>query len=142
VLGLPTAMATMMVLPLLAATALSTGFGGIGLVLFPRAMAGLRRWAEWHRRRAAALLGRQVSPRHMVLGKGIRARWRQVLDDPETRRDVRWMFRHIVTGGARTSGRGSAHRTGRRADRPAEVAAACFVVAGSLTNLAKHSGAA
>ncbi|MEU8364563.1 sensor histidine kinase [Nonomuraea sp. NPDC048882] len=97
-LGLPTAMATMMALPLLAATALSTGLGGIGLVLFPRAMALLRRWAEWHRRRAAALLGRQVSPRQMTLGKGIRARWRQVLDDPETRRDVRWVLRHVVTG--------------------------------------------
>ncbi|MEV5896427.1 sensor histidine kinase [Nonomuraea fuscirosea] len=97
-LGLPTAMATMMVLPLLAAAALSTGLGGIGLVLFPRAVASLRRWAEWHRRRAAALLGRPVSPRRMVLGEGIRARWRQVLDDPEARRDVRWAVRHIVTG--------------------------------------------
>jgi signal transduction histidine kinase len=34
----------------------------------------------------------------MTLGKGIRVRWRQVLDDPETRRDVLWVFRHIVTG--------------------------------------------
>ncbi|MFI9846258.1 sensor histidine kinase [Nonomuraea sp. NPDC051941] len=97
-LGLPTAMATMMVPPLLAAAVLSTGLGGVGLVLFPRAMARLRRWAEWHRRRAAALLDRQVSARPMTLGEGIRVRWRQVLDDPETRRDVRWVFRHIVTG--------------------------------------------
>ncbi|MFI6743609.1 sensor histidine kinase [Nonomuraea sp. NPDC050451] len=96
--GLPTAMATMLVLPLVGAAALSTGLGGIGLVLFPRAVAGLRWWAEWHRRRAAAFLDRQVSPRRMALGGGIRARWRQVLDDPEIRRDVRWVFRHIVTG--------------------------------------------
>lgn len=98
-LGLPAAMATMLVPPLLAAAVLSTGLGGVGLVLFPRAVAGLRRWAEWHRRRAAVLLDRQVSPRRgMAPAKGIRARWRQVLDDGETRRDVRWVFRHIVTG--------------------------------------------
>ncbi|GAA3588533.1 sensor histidine kinase [Nonomuraea rosea] len=95
-LGLPTAMATTMALPLLAAAALSAGLGGLGL--FPRALGVLRRWAEWHRRRAAALLGSQVSPRRMTSGKGIRAPWRQVLDDPETRRDVRWALRHVATG--------------------------------------------
>lgn len=91
-------MVTTMVPLLLVAAALSTGLGGIGLVVFPRAVAGLRWWAEWHRRRAAALLDRQVSARDLTLGKGIRAQWRQVLDDPGTRRDVRWVFRHIVTG--------------------------------------------
>ncbi|SEH01585.1 Signal transduction histidine kinase [Nonomuraea solani] len=88
-------MVTMLVPPILAAAALSTAFGGLGFVLFPRAMAGLRRWAEWHRRRAAALLGREIAARRMrPQEKGIRG----VLNDREARRDVRWVFWNVVTG--------------------------------------------
>ncbi|WP_405147087.1 sensor domain-containing protein [Sphaerisporangium sp. NBC_01403] len=96
--GLPSAMATMLVLPLLAIGAMSTGLGGLGLVVFPRMMIGMRRWSEWHRRRAAALLGVPVTARRATLPKGVRAQWRQVLDDPESRRDARWVLRHVVTG--------------------------------------------
>ncbi|MEV0390210.1 sensor histidine kinase [Nonomuraea sp. NPDC050643] len=96
--GLPAAMATLLVPPLLTAAALSTGLGGLGLVLFPRAVGGLRWWAEWHRRRAAALLDRPVSPRPLDLGEGTLARWRQALRAPQTRRDLRWTLRNIVTG--------------------------------------------
>ncbi|GAA0992994.1 sensor histidine kinase [Acrocarpospora macrocephala] len=97
-LGLPGAIATMLVPPLLAAAALSTGLAGAGLVIFPRALVALRRWAEWNRRRAAGLLGVPVSSRYVSLSQGIRAQWRQVLDDPETRRDIGWVWRHIATG--------------------------------------------
>ncbi|WP_433518621.1 sensor histidine kinase [Nonomuraea sp. CA-143628] len=96
--GLPSAMATLLVPPLLAAVALSSGVAGLGLFAFPRTMVALRRWAEWHRGRAAAYLGVRVTPRELVLGDGLRARWRQVLDDPEIRRDARWTLRQIVTG--------------------------------------------
>ena len=76
--GLPSAVTTLLAPPLLAAVALSSGFAGLGLFAFPRAMVVLRRWAEWHRRRAAAYLGVAVTPRDLVLGEGLRARWRQV----------------------------------------------------------------
>ncbi|MBE1565253.1 sensor histidine kinase [Nonomuraea africana] len=96
-IGLPTALATMLVLPLLMVGAISTALG-VGLMLFPRIMAGLRLWGEWHRRRAAAVLGVSVAPRHATLPKGVRAQWRQLLDDGENRRDVRWVLWHIATG--------------------------------------------
>jgi signal transduction histidine kinase len=96
--GLPSALATIPVPPLLVAAALSSGLAGIGLFLFPRAMTRLRRWAEWHRRRAAALLGVPISSRYVTPAMGVRARWRQLLDDPETVRDLRWVILHIVTG--------------------------------------------
>ncbi|MEU7857074.1 sensor histidine kinase [Nonomuraea sp. NPDC049141] len=96
--GLPSAIATLFAPPLLAMVALSSGIAGLGLFAFPRATVVLRRWAEWHRRRAAAYLGVTVIPRDLVLGKGLRAQWRQVLDDPEVRRDARWTLRQIATG--------------------------------------------
>ncbi|WP_245642107.1 sensor histidine kinase [Nonomuraea candida] len=96
-LDLPSALATLVFVPLLALGLVSTGLG-LGLVMLPRMLLGLRLWAEWHRRRAAALLGTTVSPREARLRQGIRAQWRQLLDDPETRRDLRWLFRHIATG--------------------------------------------
>ncbi|WP_433247294.1 sensor histidine kinase [Streptosporangium sp. CA-135522] len=96
--GLPTAIATMILLPLLAVGVMSTGLGGLGLVVVPRMMMGLRRWAEWHRRRAAALLGVTISEREACLPEGVRAQWRQVLEDRESRRDLWWMLRHIATG--------------------------------------------
>ncbi|MET8340334.1 sensor domain-containing protein [Streptosporangium canum] len=95
---LPTAIATLVFLPLLAAGLVSTGVGGLGLVVVPRMMTALRRWAEWHRRRAASLLGVMISEREARLPKGLRAQWRQVMDDPEYRRDLRWMLRNIATG--------------------------------------------
>jgi signal transduction histidine kinase len=96
--GLPGAIATLLVPPLLAAAALSTALAGAGLVIFPRALVGVRRWAEWNRRRAAVLLGTTVSSRYVPLRQGIRAQWRQVLDDPENKRDIKWLFVHIATG--------------------------------------------
>ncbi|MFC6897566.1 sensor histidine kinase [Nonomuraea dietziae] len=61
-------------------------------------VASLRLWAEWQRRRAAALLGVTITPRNATLAKGVRAQWRQLLDDRENRRDLRWVLQHIVIG--------------------------------------------
>ncbi|MEU4331297.1 sensor histidine kinase [Nonomuraea dietziae] len=97
-IGLPTALAAILVVPFLAVGALSTGLGGVGLVVFPRMVAGLRLWAEWHRRRAAELLGVTITPRSATLAKGVGAQWRQLLDDRGNRRDLRWALQHIVIG--------------------------------------------
>ncbi|MFF5210418.1 sensor histidine kinase [Streptosporangium sp. NPDC000396] len=96
--GLMTAIATMILLPLLVVGVMSTGLGGLGLVVVPRMMVGTRQWAEWHRRRAAELLGVAISEREAHLPQGVRAQWRQVLEDREIRRDLWWMLRHVVTG--------------------------------------------
>ncbi|MGW4469565.1 sensor histidine kinase [Nonomuraea sp. NPDC004354] len=91
---LPSAMATVIALPLLVIAVLAPG----GLVAVPRMMAILRRWAEWNRGRAAALLGVTVSPREARLPKGVGAQLRELLRSPESRRDLRWAVRHVATG--------------------------------------------
>ncbi|MFE3455400.1 sensor histidine kinase [Nonomuraea sp. NPDC059194] len=95
----PSALATMIGLPLLAVGVLSVAVGGAGLVVVPRMMAGLRKWAEWHRGQAARLLGVAVPPTaDLRLRLPVRDQWRQLLRGPESRRDLRWMVRHIVPG--------------------------------------------
>ncbi|MFB8087432.1 sensor histidine kinase [Streptomyces sp. NPDC055992] len=91
--GLPTAMASILVLPVLAVAAIASG-----LTALPLLMRGLRHWSEWHRRRAATLLGVEIRPRPARLPKGLSAQWRRLLDDPEYRRDLRWVLRHVITG--------------------------------------------
>ncbi|NRQ39397.1 sensor histidine kinase [Nonomuraea sp. NN258] len=95
---LPTALATLVFVPLLGVGVMSIGLGGLGFVLLPRMAAGLRRWTEWHRRRAGALLGVPVPAREMDLPQGVGAQWRRLIDDREVRRDLLWMFRHILIG--------------------------------------------
>lgn len=95
--GLPSAIATMLVIPLLLVSALAS-VAGIGLVLFPRTVMGLRQWGEWHRRRAAALLDVPLVARRTALPKGLRAQWRQLVDDREARRDIRWVPQQVLTG--------------------------------------------
>ncbi|MFJ9125829.1 sensor histidine kinase [Streptomyces sp. NPDC102340] len=91
--GLFTAMVSMLVLPLLVVGAVVSG-----LTALPVLMKALRHWSEWHRRRAATLLGVDIRPRVAELPKGLGAQWRQLLDDTESRRDLRWVLRQVVTG--------------------------------------------
>ncbi|WP_052848942.1 sensor histidine kinase [Streptomyces avicenniae] len=95
---LVTAVATLLALPLLLLSLVTTALGGLGLVLFPRTLLGLRRWAEWHRRRAARLLGVTVAPRRTGLPEGVRAQWRGIREDPGVRRDLRWSALHFASG--------------------------------------------
>jgi signal transduction histidine kinase len=97
-LTFPTALATMIMVPLLVAAALSTIFAGLGLLVFPPAMAGIRKWADWHRRRAGRLLGTEAGSRPIPLARGVWARLVQLRDDPAARRDIRWMFIYVLTG--------------------------------------------
>ncbi|WUT01071.1 sensor histidine kinase [Streptomyces sp. NBC_00708] len=91
--GLPTALASILVLPVLAVGAIASG-----LTALPLLMRGLRHWSQWHRKRASALLGVEIRPRPARLPKGLSAQWRRLLDDPEYRRDLRWVLRHVITG--------------------------------------------
>ncbi|MFJ9181079.1 sensor histidine kinase [Streptomyces sp. NPDC102360] len=91
--GLFTAMVSMLILPLLVVGAVASG-----LTALPVLMKALRHWSEWHRRRAAALLGVDMRPRLAELPRGLGAQWRQLLDDTENRRDLRWVLRHVATG--------------------------------------------
>ncbi len=72
----------------LIATAATTALAGLGLVLLPLALTGLRRVTDLERRRVGTFLGRPIPRRHRPLPKGIGARLRRVFRDPVTRRDI------------------------------------------------------
>ena len=112
----------MVAVPLLGVTALTTIIAGLGLVLFPLALEGVCRWADWERRRSGAMLGVDVPPRPVpkalepgtatsgpvsalerVLGSHVAAesplvRVRRLLTDRATWRAVRWLLVHLVVG--------------------------------------------
>ncbi|WP_327085544.1 sensor histidine kinase [Nonomuraea sp. NBC_01738] len=90
---LPSSLAVMAALPLLAMGVLLTAAGGLGLVVVPRMMLILRRWAEWHRGRAARLLRVPVERLEPS-----RAGWREVWTSPQSRRDLRWTIQHFGVG--------------------------------------------
>ncbi|MEW9528535.1 sensor domain-containing protein [Microbispora sp. NPDC049125] len=98
-IGLPAAVATMLVLPVLAVVLLAA-VCGLGSPVFFRIPAGLRWWAGWHRRRAAAFLGLSLPARPAVPlpPQGVRTRWRLSLDDAETGRDLRWVLWQLAIG--------------------------------------------
>ncbi|RBQ19729.1 sensor histidine kinase [Spongiactinospora rosea] len=78
---------------LLGATA-TVAAAGLGLILLPTALLGLRRWADLARRRVGAYLGEAVPSRYREPG----GRFWQTLTDPATWRDIGWMFAHIAVG--------------------------------------------
>ncbi|MFC4587551.1 sensor histidine kinase [Sphaerisporangium corydalis] len=94
------AVATTLLLPVLAAGAISAVVCGPGSTMFSRLLAGLRWWAGWHRLRAAATLGFSVPARPAVRfpPRGVRVRWRLPLDDAETGRDLRWALWQVGVG--------------------------------------------
>ncbi|MDT0266844.1 histidine kinase [Streptomyces sp. DSM 44915] len=96
--GLPSAIATILVLPVLLVGLLSVVLGGLGLLVLPRLVLGLCRWAELHRRRAARVLGESVEPRRAVLPSGVAAQWRWLAREPAVRRALRWVPRFVGTG--------------------------------------------
>ncbi|RJL33411.1 sensor histidine kinase [Bailinhaonella thermotolerans] len=91
-------MAMLLFLAVLLTALTATVVGGVGLVALPHLLVWLRRWAEWHRGRAAALLGVTVAARETRLPRGIRAQWRNIAGDREIMRDLRWAVLHVATG--------------------------------------------
>lgn len=73
--------------------------GGIGLVLLPWYVQGVRRWTDVHRRSIGRMQGHQIPLRYQRMRRGgVRARLRQTLTDRVTWRDIGWMFAHSVVG--------------------------------------------
>ncbi|MEV0613620.1 sensor domain-containing protein [Nonomuraea sp. NPDC050404] len=83
---------------LLLGACMTLAAAGAGFVLLPRALLVLRRWAGLARRRTGSYLGEPVPSRYRELPAGVGARFRAVLTDPATRRDVGWMFAHMFAG--------------------------------------------
>ncbi|WP_017570734.1 sensor histidine kinase [Nocardiopsis halotolerans] len=87
VVALGSGLVTLVLLPLTLVVALTVLFGGVGLVLLPRWVELMGRWAAWHQDRASRLLGVPV-PRVPAPGThGFRELWGQ----PSTRKVLRWM---------------------------------------------------
>ncbi|GAB3747066.1 sensor histidine kinase [Nocardiopsis nanhaiensis] len=78
---------TLVMLPVTLVVALTTAFGGLGLILLPLWLRQVVRWADWHRGRAARLLGVEIPDLPESSERGIAMLWR----DPATRRTLLWM---------------------------------------------------
>ncbi|WP_081620407.1 sensor histidine kinase [Nocardiopsis potens] len=97
---LGSALATLLVPPLLLLAAVSVLLAGAGLVTVPFALDRLRDWADLERRRIARFLGEEAPAPHrpaLPAGPGP-ARFRAALLAPRTRRDLAWVFVQIGIG--------------------------------------------
>ena len=96
---LGSAMAALLIPPLLAVAVLTLAVGGLGLVLLPAATDALRSWADLHRRGAAAYLGTGIPrPPGRPRPDGVLARFPAALTAPRTRRDAAWALLQIGLG--------------------------------------------
>ncbi|MFF2388482.1 sensor histidine kinase [Agromyces sp. NPDC058104] len=97
-IGLPSAMATIVLAMLGVVAAVTIAVFGLGLVLLPWAIAGLDHWASWHQAAAARLLGRGVAP---IPPASIRVgphATLALLRAPSTRRLGTWLCSHFAVG--------------------------------------------
>ncbi|RKS10601.1 signal transduction histidine kinase [Nocardiopsis sp. Huas11] len=92
--ALGSGMLSLVMVPLTVVAALTVLIGGLGLLLVPRWLGVVRRWAGWHHRRAARLLGIPAARVPGPEGKGLGA----LLKAPATRRDLVWLVLFSVTG--------------------------------------------
>jgi hypothetical protein len=114
----PSALASWLLLLVFMVGGMSVAVAGLGLVVVPWLVVGVRRWTDLHRRLAGSVLGVPIPARRQPR----RGDLRQVVTDRGTWRDLGWL---VAQG-----------------EVPVAVqAAAYFVVAEALTNVAKHSGA-
>ncbi|CAL9432589.1 hypothetical protein SUDANB121_02099 [Nocardiopsis dassonvillei] len=80
------ALVSLLMLPLTAVVVLTVPVGGLGLVLLPRWVLSVDRWARWHRTRAAVLLGAPVPE-----APAPETEPRRLLRAPSTLRLARWL---------------------------------------------------
>ncbi|MFI6291275.1 sensor histidine kinase [Nonomuraea sp. NPDC050790] len=92
--ALLTGVATLPMPLLLLGASATVAAAGLGFVLLPLALLGLRRWTGPAWRRAHAYLGEPVPPRRPDPPAG----FRRVITDPATRRDLAWVAAHLVVG--------------------------------------------
>jgi signal transduction histidine kinase len=93
-----TAILSLLIPPLLIAAGATVAVGGLGLVLLPLALAGVRRWADLERARIGRVLGTPVPARARPLPKGVGARLRAAFTDLMTLRELAWVFTHVLLG--------------------------------------------
>lgn len=86
-LALVSGMLTLVMLPFTLVVALTIPVGAVGLLLLPRWLRLLVRWADWHHGRAARLLGVDALPLPRPSEQGVLAQ----LNEPATLRVLLWM---------------------------------------------------
>jgi signal transduction histidine kinase len=96
---LPSAALTALMPFALLVAALSVPASGIGLVLVPLVLVGLRLWTDAHRVLAAAVLGRPAERRFRPLRGGLPTWWKDIGEDPFTWRDLVWLPVQALVGG-------------------------------------------
>jgi signal transduction histidine kinase len=71
---------------------------GLGFVLFPLVVLGIRLWTDMHRGLAGWVLGVEIQPAYKPLRGSVLARVLQVITDSTTWRDLAWLFVHLFLG--------------------------------------------
>ena len=95
---LPSAIVTLLGALFLVMVSMSVVIAGLGLLLAPLALVGLRVWTELHRWSAGKILGEPVPSRFRPLRGGPVSWIRQVATDRATWRDLLWMPVQIAVG--------------------------------------------
>jgi signal transduction histidine kinase len=86
-LALLSGILTLVMAPLTLAVTLTITVGGVGLLLLPRWLRLVSRWADWHRARAALLLGAEVPELSLPSDQG----FLDMMRAPATLRLLLWM---------------------------------------------------
>lgn len=97
-LTFPLGLASVVSVPLLVAATMTIAAGGLGFVLLPYALAVVRQLADFQRRRGARWLAAPAPPPRQAMPKGVAARFKGMLRDRSTWRDVRWLIVQVVLG--------------------------------------------
>lgn len=97
-IGLPSAMVTIVLAMLGVVAAVTIMVFGIGLVLLPWANAGLNRWAALHQTAAARLLDTRIAPLAPASTRVGPSATLALLQAPATRRVGVWLLLHFALG--------------------------------------------
>ncbi|MFF2276962.1 sensor histidine kinase [Agromyces sp. NPDC058126] len=97
-IGLPSAMVTIVLAMLGVVAAVTIAVFGLGLVLLPWANAGLNRWAALHQAAAARLLGTSAAPLPPASTRIGPSATLALLRAPATRRVAGWLLFHFAAG--------------------------------------------
>ncbi|MDA2813720.1 sensor histidine kinase [Nocardiopsis sp. RSe5-2] len=95
---LPFAIAALLVPPILLVGVVTIPIAGLGLLLLPAFLYGVRRWAEFERRRVGRFLGEEITVGYRAQPPGPVAAFKTVVTDPQTLRDLRWVVTMILPG--------------------------------------------
>ncbi|GAA1940006.1 sensor histidine kinase [Amycolatopsis minnesotensis] len=94
----PAALVAMLIPFALMLAGMSMALFGLGLVLIPVALFGVRLWTDLHRRWAGTIIGEPIPSRLRGFTGGPLTWLRQFIGDPTTYRDLLWVVLQVALG--------------------------------------------